>query len=379
MVSYAGLSSAEAWSAAAEGRSGVEPFAGGLELPEGFVASRMNDSLVEERFARLGGEEGRYTRFEKALICAVAGAAEQAGADMADPRTLLVISTTKGNVELLDERCRGGFDPQRVFLWSSARLVAEFFGSHAEPLVVSNACISGAAAQIAAMRELEAGRYERAVVAGADVLSRFVVSGFQSFKALSDDVCRPFDRDRRGLNLGEAAAAIVYERRESPAAGDIVLEAGAIRNDANHISGPSRTGEGLYNALAAILGIGREGEVPALREELAFVSAHGTATPYNDEMESIALHRAGLDGVPAGSLKSCFGHTLGAAGVVESIVSMRALREGLFPGTGGYANPGTSWPQNVSSQARRVAGSRCVKMLSGFGGCNAALLFRKIG
>ena len=138
-----------------------------------------------------------------------------------------------------------------MLLGQSASLVARYFGNPNQPVVVCNACISGVCAQIEAMRALRSGRYDCAVVVGADEQSPFIISGFLSFKALTDTPCRPFDKDRTGLNLGECAATVVLQAADAPAGW--VLECGSIRNDANHISGPSRTGEGSYLALMEVL------------------------------------------------------------------------------------------------------------------------------
>ena len=254
--------------------------------------------------------------------------------------------------------------------WSAERL-ARHFGNPNTPLVVSNACISGLCAQIQAMRILRSGRFDTTVVVGADVLSPFIVSGFQSFKALSQQPCRPFDRQRCGLNLGEGAATLVIAPSES-SDGAWTLCQGAIRNDANHISGPSRTGEGAYQALKTTMK-GIDSKEPAM------VSVHGTATLYNDEMEAVALQRAGLDHLPVNAYKGYLGHTLGAAGLLESILSMHALDRGVIPATRGFAEPGVSVPLQIVSQPRTTSQKAFVKMLSGFGGCNAALYYRKGG
>jgi len=279
---------------------------------------------------------------------------------------LFIISTTKGNVSLLDSNVKG-FPRERVLLGESARLVSRYFGNPNTPVVVCNACISGVCAQIEAMRALRSGRYDYAVVIGADEQSPFIISGFLSFKALTDTACRPFDKDRTGLNLGECAATVVLKAVDGTAGG-WVLECGAIRNDANHISGPSRTGEGSYLALMEVLnGCGRDG--------LAFLNVHGTATAYNDEMESIAIYRAGLIDVPVTGLKGYYGHTMGAAGIMESILSMYAVQDGTVLATRGYAEQGVTYPVNVSSANRPASGNRFIKLLSGFGGCNAALSY----
>ena len=203
---------------------------------------------------------------------------------------------------------------------------------------------------------------------GADEQSPFIISGFLSFKAISDEPCRPFDKDRKGLNLGECAATVVLEASDDKKCG-WELVCGAIRNDANHISGPSRTGEGSYLALMEVL-------KQCNRDKLAFVNVHGTATAYNDEMESIALYRAGLIDVPVTGLKGYYGHTMGAAGIMESILSMYAVRDNTVLATRGFAEQGTTWPVSVSNGLRECRGSEFIKLLSGFGGSNAALLYR---
>jgi 3-oxoacyl-[acyl-carrier-protein] synthase-1 len=169
---------------------------------------------------------------------------------------------------------------------------------------------------------LLSGKYNHAIVTGVDMLSKFIISGFQSFKALSLNNCKPFDANRDGLNIGEVAATLILsDKKESDIQlDDVVLTSGAIRNDANHISGPSRTGEGAYLALKQVCsGI--------KTDEIAFINAHGTATPYNDEMEATAITRAALQHIPVSCLKGYFGHTLGGAGVLESIISTRSLKD----------------------------------------------------
>jgi 3-oxoacyl-[acyl-carrier-protein] synthase-1 len=242
----------------------------------------------------------------------------------ADASTIFILSTTKGdNLDLL----------------TPAQTIARHFGNPNPPVVVSNACTSGVCAQITAKRLLDAGLYQHAIVIGCDIQTRFIVSGFQSFKALSPEPCLPFSPERKGLNLGEAAATIIYsqEPRAESQEPHWVLEAGSIHNDANHLSAPSRTGEGAYRCLIDVL----EGVTPA---DIDLLGVHGTATLYNDDMETIAIERAGLQDVEKSILKTFFGHTMGAAGIVETIIGIEMLGKGTF-----------------------------IKMLSGFGGVNAAI------
>jgi 3-oxoacyl-[acyl-carrier-protein] synthase-1 len=396
VISSLGFTTEENYRNVKQGVCGLRLFAERYSLPEPFMASEIDGERLDAAFKKVRADYAdiikksdlydeckedltkekrrtKYTKLEKAAIVSIAEALKGTAINPSHERVLFVLSTTKGNVFLLDKNEQKGYSRKQLYLWQSAKLVSDFFGSINSSYVVSNACISGASALITAQRELKARRFDYAIVTGVDVLSKFIISGFQSFKALSQEACKPFDANRAGLNIGEAVATIILS--EKPAglcdSGDVELTAGAVFNDANHISGPSRTGEGSCLALRHIL----KGIDP---EEIAFVCAHGTATPYNDEMESVALTRAGLKEAPVYSLKGYFGHTLGAAGILESVISTRALKDGTVLKTYGCETPGVSSPLDVVMENRETDKRRCVKMLSGFGGCNAAILFTRL-
>lgn len=344
-----GFTPEENYRAVLEGRSELRLHKGEFGVREPFVASLFNREDVR-REAMKEGIQG-FGFFDTIVLLATSKAVREAGIDPSSEKVQFVLSTIKGD---------------GTPLCSSASVLGEYFRCKHPVTVVSNACISGLSALVSARRMLLCRKdIDYIVVVGAEVQSRFIVTGFQSLKALSEEPCRPFDADRTGLNLGEASVAVVLGR---DGAGWQIVQ-GVVRNDANHISGPSRTGEGSYNALRALL--------PA-PEDLAFISVHGTATAYNDEMESIALERAGLSDVPVSALKGIFGHTMGAAGILESIVSMKAAESGVILPTAGFSTQGTSRPVNLSSSARRFDASGSVsfiKLLSGFGGVNGAVLF----
>ncbi len=371
IVSALGLSSAENYAAVVEGKSALQRYEGLWNLPTPFAASFLDCDTVSEECAR-EAIEGHFTLFERIVLLSVKKALAVCGADITSERTLLMLSSTKGNVDLLRQPVPD-IPENRVLLGESAKAIAHFLGNPNNPLVVSNACISGSSAQIEAMRMIALGMYDTVVVTGADVLSPFIISGFQSLQALSAEPCRPFDEERLGINLGEAAATIVFQGQqpdEESMTGQWLLDKGAIRNDAFHVSGPSRTAEGCYRALQQVLKDEDQGS-------LAFINAHGTATLFNDEMEAVAIDRAGLNQVPVNGLKGYYGHTMGAAGILESIVSMHAADHGVVLGTRGYSELGVSRRINLSSQHRTTTKKNFVKLLSGFGGGNAALLFRK--
>lgn len=311
-----------------------------------------------------------YTRFEKLLIVSITDALAQAGIDAASPRTAFVFSTTKGNIDMLQEGFYKNIHPKRIYLSHAAKAVSQHFGNPNVPIVVSNACISGVMALVTGARMLRTSQYDHVVACGGDIINDFTASGFQSFKALSDEPCKPFDQLRKGLNLGEAFGTVVLSAQ--PIAGAVQLLGGASSNDANHISGPSRDGGGLKIAIAAAL---RESGLTAPKIDM--VSAHGTATPYNDEMEAIALDDLGLAHAPVNSLKGYLGHTLGGAGLVETIMSARALQEQMLIKTLGYETHGVSRPINVTTATLPHHLTNCLKTASGFGGCNGALILQR--
>lgn len=313
--------------------------------------------------------EQKYTRFERLLIASVAAALQNGGIRINDEKTVLIISSTKGSIGLLETEDNTPELNDRISLSASAKLIAGHFGFKNQPVIISNACISGVLAIITGLRLLRTGQYENAVIAGADVISKFIVSGFQSFQALSKEVCKPFDQSRDGLNLGEGAGTVILSTRKESSQNIKVL-GGAVSNDANHISGPSRTGEELAFAINnALKDAGKQAA------DIGFISAHGTATVFNDEMEANAITLAGLQHVPLNSLKGNYGHTLGAAGLIESIISIQSLKQGVVLPTYGYQANGVTNTVNVCSSAIAVDADSFVKTASGFGGCNAAVIF----
>lgn len=284
-------------------------------------------------------------------------------------RTIFILSTTKGNITYLEE---GNPHHPRIHLHATATYLSQSFGL-TNQVVVSNACISGVMALLMGKRMIENGKYDHAIIVGADVLSNFVLSGFQSLQALSPDMCRPFDAQRKGINLGECAAGVVLSCKQgTKKEASIRVTGGGLSNDANHISGPSRTGEELGFAIRQAM---EEAEIDATM--IDFISAHGTATIYNDEMEAKAFNMMHLNHVPLNSLKGYYGHTLGAAGVLETIISAESLkRDELIP-TAGFEQMGVTQSVNVIKQLEHRRLSTCLKTASGFGGCNAAIILQK--
>ena len=350
------------------GESGVKLSTDPRVTQSSVMAGIIPEAVYTALRAKYGEE---YTRAE--LLAAEC--VKNVLADAPDGRTLMIIASAKGNVSLLEGRCGEGprvpaDDDPLLFGQMASRIGAMTDFPAANIRVISNACISGVSAIVIARRMILSGVYDNAVVVGVDTQNRFITSGFASFKSLSDEVCRPYDASRCGLNLGEACGAILLTRNRLSGS-DVAISGGAITDDANHISGPSRTGDGLYFAMRRAMG-----EAGVLPQQLDMLQMHGTATAYNDEMESKAASLAGLQDVPAQSLKQYFGHTMGASGVIETIIAAEELKRGVCAGTAGFSELGVPMPLNVSAANRGLtenAVRHCLKTASGFGGTNAAV------
>lgn len=344
-------------------KSGIDNYEKFSELTEAPI------SLVNrEQFSAILNfdKETKHTFFEQLAITSISKALKNTNIDLSSSDTLLIISSTKGNIELLES------DDEPIvkdgLVASAANNISNYFNSANQPQVVCNACISGVLALIVAHRLIKAGKYKNIVVTGVDIVSNFVVAGFESFKSMSTVPCQPFDVNRKGLSLGEGAGTIILSDEPLKNEENIKIISGSSANDANHISGPSRTAEGAFLAASRALGKDRK---------IDYISAHGTATPYNDDMESIAITRLNLQNVPTNSFKGYFGHTLGAAGVIESILTIRSMKQNRIYKTLGLKETGVVNDINVIKRHTNTNLNKCLKISSGFGGCNAAIVFEK--
>ena len=357
VISPLGETSEENYQAVKEGKSAIHAYAPMTAgIPNGFVASLLSSDF----------EELAFRSAQKAI--------DASGINVSSTRTVFILSSTKGSIEKL-----GQTDDDKLYLGNIAQRIATRLGIQLSPIVVCNACISGLAAMILASRLLVSKKYDYAVVCGADCPGRFIISGFQSLNAMSAFSCQPFDIERQGLNLGEVAATVVLGREITTKSVNNgcrkqvwQIGHGYIKNDAYHISAPSKTAEGLYEALLKTMnGIDKR--------NIAFINAHGTATLFNDQMEAIAIHRAELQDIPVNALKGYVGHTLGAAGIMETILCMKAVDDHTVLGTRGYEEVGVSGRIQLSSKHHSTIKTSFIKQLSGFGGCNATLYAQSVG
>lgn len=359
VTSSLGMNLAEHWNSIAGGESSIARYE--AENNEPYWGAKLSGSQWEAIVSATGKEKD-LSDFERLCIFSAAKALNSLGQNINPDETVFILSTTKGNVELLNTA-----NDNRVLLDLSAAVIATDIGVSTKPVVVSHACISGSVALLYAQRLLTSGRYKHAIVTGCDRFTPFVLSGFQSFQAIADGPCRPFDANRTGINLGEAAATIILSTEHT---GNALLLGGATSNDANHISGPSRTGAELSDAVNRALD-----EAGIAAADVNMVSAHGTATAYNDEMEAKALNLSGLAAVPLHSMKSYTGHTLGAAGVLESAMVIKAIEEQQLIPSANFETLGVPVEVNVTTSMQPATINYVLKTASGFGGSNAAIVW----
>lgn len=362
LISPLGLTTNENFTALTQSVSGIRLLDDSYFFSKPILSSVIDHSIIDGFKQRLQTKN----RFDTLLMACAFDMLHKKEVDYTSHHTLIILSTTKGNIELLATE----HDSEQIDLNYSASLLQQCFRNPNQVMIVSNACISGISAAIVASRYIQAGLYKHVLVIGCDVVSRFVLSGFNSFLAISKNGCKPFDIDRDGVVLGEACGAILLSSEHTS---EIVVAGGGITNDANHISGPSKTGEELAYCIQQLL---QQSSVS--QDEISFISAHGTATQYNDEMESKAIAMAGLSHVPLFSLKAQYGHTLGASGVIECIISVECLKRNILLPSVGFKTKGVSGDITISQQILEKELRYAVKTTSGFGGCNAALLLKKV-
>jgi|AntRauTorckE5430_2_1112549.scaffolds.fasta_scaffold00532_7 3-oxoacyl-[acyl-carrier-protein] synthase-1 len=276
--------------------------------------------------------------------------------------TVWIVCSAKGNIEALAGR-QGPYG-----LADCANILANEMGLKRAPICFSTACTSSLAGLAHGVRLLRSGRAGRVAVSGCDLASKFVLTGFNRIHAVSPVRCRPYDAERKGINLASAAATVFLEWR-SPQPGEIYVAGEATSNDGFHISRPDPEGRGLKDCIRRSL----SGTVPD------FICGHGTATILNDDTESVAIAGSGLATVPVFSVKGQLGHTLGTCGVLETIITIRCLKENVILPSVGYDAPGTTAAINVLREPIQMPISSGLNLAVGFGGGNAAILLYKAG
>lgn len=290
----------------------------------------------------------------------------------------LITASTKAGIDNLERLQRGiPADPNDVLPARLAGRITRKLGLAEQGIHISAACASSAIALGQGAALIASGAVEAALVCCFDLVTEFVFSGFSALQALSPFPCRPFDRDRAGLTLGEGAAGLLLMSAERARRAKMshlgTVQGWGAANDATHIVAPARDGCGLVQAIRQALARARIKE-----EEIAAISAHGTGTIYNDLMELTAFREAfGGRKMPVYSIKGAIGHSMGAAGGIEVAMGLKTLASQLAPPTVGLSNPEGGAEGLVSPEPQGFAGDYLLTTNSGFGGVSAALVIGK--
>ena len=296
-------------------------------------------------------------------------------------RVGVCVGTTVGSAMNNEQFCRDyrtGLDPdlepiERIMRSNPAAVIAREFRLTGPCQTVVNACASGTDAIGLAASWIRGGICDLAIAGGADELGRITYNGFISLMITDDSPCKPFDLNRKGLNLGEGAAMLVLESegvrtRRRMRARSFLLGYGSAC-DAHHLTAPKPDGEGLRSAIAEALSC-----CGTSAEAVCFVNAHGTGTPDNDRVESRVLADL-LPGVPFLSTKGYTGHTLGAAGAIEAAFTIACLERGMIPGSAGFSTPDPDLGGTPVEKSTKVEGTVALSESLAFGGNNSVILF----
>jgi len=341
--------------------------------------------------AKVARRSDRYTQL---AFAAAVQAAEEAGlpGDVDRERLAVLVGTGVGGLKTLEDECRkfvaGGeraVSPHFVPMMmpnAAAGAIAMELGAHGPGFSVSSACATGSHAIGEGKRMLERGEADVVVAGGTEAaITPLCVAAFKSMGALSrEGVSRPFDARRDGFVMGEGAGVVIMERAEhARARGAEILGYVAgygASNDAFHMTQPDKDGRGAEKAMRGALADAR-----ADPQDVGYINAHGTSTPFNDRIETVAIHSVFNGGSPpVSSTKSAIGHLLGAAGAVEAIATLEALRRGLLPPTLNFEQPDPECDLDYVPDGPREAPGITLALSNsfGFGGQNACLAFRKV-
>ncbi len=382
------------------GLGAISPFGAGVKafwqgIGAGACAIRPITLIDTEGFrARIAAEvpeviggSPRRARADRLALAAAREALDDAGLAAADRRDTAVIVGGVGGGMLEVERWywarrRGEARPpaaaRATLPASHADVLAWRLGLDGPRETVVAACSSGAASLAMAAELIADGVITTALAGGADALTRVCFMGFNALKLLDPEPCRPFDRDRHGMSLGEGAAFVVLEEREAARARGVPVYAElaghGMTTDAFHVTAPHPAGDGMVRAMRAALETAR-----AEPADVAYVNAHGTGTPQNDRIEAQALRTVFGEGrVLVSSTKSMIGHTMAAAGSLEALATVLALTNEIVPPTVHLTTPDPDVPFDcVARTAREASLSAAMSNSFGFGGQNVTLLFRR--
>ena len=343
--------------------------------------------VADDRLLAQGKRNRRNARLHRASHLMIGALGELFDRDPKFAPEVSIIGTTSGGMSFGQDYYRAlhqhgnlrrapewiaNYPPQKAVLDAQNE-----FGISAPCFVIANACASGTNAIGRAFESIRSGKYQRVLTGGYDALSELVFVGFDSLQAATPEKCRPFDRDRTGMVLGEGAAVLALENfdsarnRGTEILGEIVGY--GISTDNHHLTQPDPSGSGPRRAMEkALQSAGRAAE------QVNYINAHGTATPFNDAAEGKAIVEL-FGSVPVSSTKSMIGHSLGAAGAIETVVCLLALQSQFLPPNINFRAPDSDLALNIV--ANESCDAKIDMVLSnsfGFGGTNASILISKL-
>lgn len=292
--------------------------------------------------------------------------------------TFLISASTKAGIDLLEENItKSEMVSKDLFLSSLTEYIALKMGLNNKGININSACASSTIAVAKGASLIHMGVVDSVLICCMDTVTQFVFSGFSALGAMSDEPARPFDKNRKGLALGEGAAAIMLmSEKKARACGKAPLgriTGWGIANDATHLTAPAKNGDGLK--LAIQKACKKAGIFP---HDIHAINTHGTGTKHNDSMEiNVIQSMFNPDQVIANSIKGAIGHTLGAAGGIEIALCVKMLQEEMMPGTFGFLDPEKGAEKIISRDARPLTGDCILTTNSGFGGINAAIILKK--
>ena len=367
-----------------EGRSGIKPISHLDSIYKGKLPAAEVDFSNEELIRMIPGFDitKPFTRGQLLSIIAVNEAVKQASLDSVDLNNLPIIgANTVGGMDFSENNYDNYLSVDPYYFneahpgGETTRKIADYLNSTAFISTINTACSSSANAIMLGARLIKSGRAKRVLVGGSDPLTKFSLNGFSSLMIYDNEVCKPFDKDRKGLNLGEAGAFLVLESEEVCGEKDKLAEVlgYANRNDAYHSSASSPNGEGAYLSMQNALRMANIGA-----DNIDFIHAHGTATPNNDETEITALKRIFGDKFPYfSSSKSYVGHTIGAAGALNAIYSILAINNSFIFKNLNFISPDTDSLSPVVNKQEGIDIQYVMSNAFGFGGNNTSLVLGK--
>lgn len=362
IISAYGIGLDVLWQGVKDDKSSIRPF-------KRFDTSRYkcpNAAFVEEEI--LSDGDSHLMRMLSALLKNI----------KFDSGSRLIFASTVGEIDILESAILTGSEEclKKSTLVSTANKLKEQFGLTKEPMVVSAACASASSAITRALSLIRSGQEDIVVVVAADIISDFVYSGFTSLLALDNETARPFDESRAGLSVGEAAGYVVLASEKylkvNCKTAEFLISGAGQSNDANHMTGPSRDGSGLALAInrALISAKLQPGAIDA-------IAAHGTGTKYNDSMELKAFKNVFDMPKVSFSVKGATGHTMGNAGLVQLLVSIKSIENSLIPKTVGLLKVDPEAESWVYNKSLEQTVDKVLIVNAGFGGINAALILEK--